>query len=312
MPCPADSSFPRCRSFSPSPSDPPRRSPPRRVATRSRRRRRSTRRSRPPSRCWASRSAARRSARPRRTSTWRPSTRRATASSPANAATSVGGRLINYAVVGDPSHVTPQRPRRRPGGRRDAPEPAREPGRRQRRAGIRAGHPLALGQRPRQRGERRRRRARTSLYNLADRSDCVVDDILANAIVVILPIQNPDGREDADPPQPQRLRHEPRLVRPDPARDRRQARGPPQVPADALHRRPRVRPAELLLPAERRSRVPRDPRPGPRLDQRPLQPGDQRAVRPREASSSSTARRTTSSRSCSATRSRRPASTRPG
>jgi hypothetical protein len=33
------------------------------------------------------------------------------------------------------------------------------------------------------------------LYNLASRTDCVVDDILGNAIVVIMPIQNPDGRE---------------------------------------------------------------------------------------------------------------------
>jgi hypothetical protein len=32
------------------------------------------------------------------------------------------------------------------------------------------------------------------LYELADRKDCVVDRILANAIVVVLPIQNPDGR----------------------------------------------------------------------------------------------------------------------
>ena len=68
-------------------------------------------------------------------------------------------------------------------------------------------------------------------------------------IVVILPIQNPDGREIEPATQPLRLRHEPRLVRADPAGDRRQARGPPAVPADALHRRPRVRAAELLLPA---------------------------------------------------------------
>ena len=34
------------------------------------------------------------------------------------------------------------------------------------------------------------------MYNLAARGDCVVDDILANAVVVILPIQNPDGREE--------------------------------------------------------------------------------------------------------------------
>jgi hypothetical protein len=35
------------------------------------------------------------------------------------------------------------------------------------------------------------------LYELADRDDCVTDTILENAIVVILPVQNPDGR-DAD------------------------------------------------------------------------------------------------------------------
>ena len=35
------------------------------------------------------------------------------------------------------------------------------------------------------------------LYELADRDDCVTDTILENTIVVILPVQNPDGR-DAD------------------------------------------------------------------------------------------------------------------
>jgi Zinc carboxypeptidase len=33
------------------------------------------------------------------------------------------------------------------------------------------------------------------LYELADRTDCAADQILDNAIVVLLPIQNPDGRE---------------------------------------------------------------------------------------------------------------------
>ncbi|MQA73359.1 MAG: hypothetical protein GEU88_03220 [Solirubrobacterales bacterium] len=33
------------------------------------------------------------------------------------------------------------------------------------------------------------------LYELADRDDCAAQQILANAIVVLLPIQNPDGRE---------------------------------------------------------------------------------------------------------------------
>lgn len=32
-------------------------------------------------------------------------------------------------------------------------------------------------------------------YELADRNDCVVKRILDNAIVVVLPTQNPDGRE---------------------------------------------------------------------------------------------------------------------
>ena len=84
------------------------------------------------------------------------------------------------------------------------------------------------------------------------------------------------------------------------------------VPADALHRRPRVRPAELLLPAQRRPRVPRDPGHGARLDQRAVQPGDRRRSSTARASSTSTARRTTSSRSSSATPSRRPASMPPG
>jgi hypothetical protein len=33
------------------------------------------------------------------------------------------------------------------------------------------------------------------LYELADRADCAADQILANSIVVLLPVQNPDGRE---------------------------------------------------------------------------------------------------------------------
>jgi Zinc carboxypeptidase len=34
-----------------------------------------------------------------------------------------------------------------------------------------------------------------TLYELADRDDCVVEEILANAIVLVIPVQNPDGRE---------------------------------------------------------------------------------------------------------------------
>ena len=54
--------------------------------------------------------------------------------------------------------------------------------------------PVGRRQRPRRRGERRRRSLH-ALYELAARDDCVVDEIIANALVVILPTQNPDGRE---------------------------------------------------------------------------------------------------------------------
>ena len=61
------------------------------------------------------------------------------------------------------------------------------------------------------------------LYELADRTDCVADTVLDNAIVVIMPTQNPDGRVLGHASQPLRVRHEPRLVRTDAARDRRQS-----------------------------------------------------------------------------------------
>ena len=147
------------------------------------------------SRSWASRSAARKSASPRRTSTWLPSTRRATASSPANAATSVGGRLINYAVVGDPSRVTPSGL----AAVQAAVATLRNPLASQ--ADVNAAlasAPVILWLSANVHGneESGADASLDAMYNLAARGDCVVDDILANAIVVILPIQNPDGREE--------------------------------------------------------------------------------------------------------------------
>ncbi len=136
-----------------------------------------------------------------------------------------------------------------------------------------------------------------ALYELAARTDCVVDESSPTRSSSILPTQNPDGRED----RPRRNLYGFDMNRDWFARTQPETDGKLEViravPADALHRRPRVRPGELLLPAQRRPRVPRDPGHGPRLDQRAVQPGHRRRVRAPRASSTSTARRTTSSRS---------------
>ena len=91
------------------------------------------------------------------------------------------------------------------------------------------------------------------------------------------------GRTRARPAtQRQRVRHEPRLVRADAARDRRGHRVHAPVPTPAGDRRARDGHVHVLLSAERRPRVPRDPRPGDPLDQRPLRAGDGGRVRPPE------------------------------
>ena len=96
------------------------------------------------------------------------------------------------------------------------------------------------------------------LYELADRDDCVSEHD---------PRQH-DRRDHPDPeprrprgghaPQRLRHRHEPRLVRPDPAGDGREARAPPTAAAGAGPRRPRDGCVHVLLPAELRPRLPRD------------------------------------------------------
>ena len=77
------------------------------------------------------------------------------------------------------------------------------------------------------------------LHELADRTDCAATSIRDNTVTVIIPTQNPDGREARHPPQHLRLRPQPRLVRPHPAGDRRQAGAAAQVPARADDRQPR-------------------------------------------------------------------------
>ncbi len=72
------------------------------------------------------------------------------------------------------------------------------------------------------------------------------------------------------PPERLRLRHEPRLVRPHPAGDRRQADRAAELPAGAVHRLARDGRPELLRPAERRPDLPRDHRRVGGLDQQPV------------------------------------------
>ena len=150
-----------------------------------------------------------------------------------------------------------------------------------------------------------------ALYNLAARGDCVVDDILANAVVVILPIQNPDGREE----QTRRNLNGFDMNRDWFARTQPETDGklevlrkyPPMLYVDAHE----FGLSDYFFP----------PNADPEYHEIPDQAHDwiNNLYRPRSArsstaraSSSSTARRTTSSRSSSATRSRRPASTPPG
>ena len=113
----------------------------------------------------------------------------------AQAATSVGGRPINYAIVGSPERVTPA-------GlatiRADL-QTLRDP------LAVGATLEAALADTPailwvsgnvHGNEESGTDAALHVLYELAARGDCVVDGILADALVIVLPTQNPDGREE--------------------------------------------------------------------------------------------------------------------
>jgi hypothetical protein len=76
-------------------------------------------------------------------------------------------------------------------------------------------------------------------------------------------------------PELVRVRHEPRLVRPDAAPNRLEGRARQAVPARPLHRRPRDGDEHLLLPAERRPGLSRGHGSGRRLDQRHLRRRDE-------------------------------------
>jgi hypothetical protein len=110
------------------------------------------------------------------------------------AATSVRGRPLRYAIVGRPSNVTIaglQSIRTRIGQLRDPATPATQA------SMLAATTPAILYVQANVHGgeESGTDASLRVLYELVDRTDCVADTILDNAIVVMLPIQNPDGRE---------------------------------------------------------------------------------------------------------------------
>ena len=109
------------------------------------------------------------------------------------AAVSVGGRPLRYAIVGRPERVTAQALadiRAGAAALRDPLLPASEV------SELVAETPSILWVSGNVHGteESGADASLKVLFELADRSDCVVQSILDSSIVVILPIQNPDGR----------------------------------------------------------------------------------------------------------------------
>ena len=193
-------------------------------------------------------------------------------------AKSVQGRDLRYAIVGDPNRMTTSGLARVRASAAQLMDPSTRP---RDAAAIARRDPAILWIAGNVHGgeESGTDASLRVLWELADRSDCAAQQILDEALVVLLPTQNPDGREARHPPQRLRLRHEPRLVRAHAAGDRRQGRDAPALPAGAVHRRARDgRQQRLLLPAQRRPDLPRDDRPGGQLDQRPLRRGERRTV----------------------------------
>ena len=108
--------------------------------------------------------------------------------------TSVRGRPIRYALVGDPANVTNQ------GLAQIQADTAtiRDPATPQTTVdGLASTTPVILWIAGNLHGgeESGADASLQLLYELADRDDCGVTDILARALIVIIPTQNPDGRE---------------------------------------------------------------------------------------------------------------------
>ena len=160
-----------------------------------------------------------------------------------HAAASWQGRPLRYAIVGRPGNVTPAGAGPHPPPTAPAARPP-DPGQ----AGRAPGHDHARRSCGWPATSTAARRAAPtprcgSCYELADRRDCAAGQILDNAIVVAAADPEPGRPRGRHPAQRLRLRHEPRLVRPHPARDRRQDRAAAPLPAGAVHRRPRDGPA---------------------------------------------------------------------
>jgi hypothetical protein len=111
------------------------------------------------------------------------------------AAESVGGRDIDYAIVGTPDRVTPEAL----AAIRESLAVLRDPlaGPADVAAAVTATPAILWASGNVHGGEESGADASLhALYELTSRGDCVVDGVLADAIVVILPVQNPDGREE--------------------------------------------------------------------------------------------------------------------
>jgi hypothetical protein len=111
------------------------------------------------------------------------------------AATSVGGRPLGYAIIGTPERVSPAGLQAIRDDLQVLRDPDPDP---EALAAARISTPAILWVSANVHGneESGTDASLHALYELAARGDCAVTDILANALVIVLPSQNPDGREE--------------------------------------------------------------------------------------------------------------------
>ena len=149
------------------------------------------------------------------------------------------------------------------------------------------------------------------LYELADRDDCAAQQILDNAVVGIIPTQNPDGRE-ADTRQNSYGFDMNRdwFARTQPETDSKLELLAP-VPGRAVHRRARDGRQPLLLPAHRRPDLSRGHRRSRWAGRTTSTVARSPPSSPASTSSTSPTRCSTSSRWSTATSSRQPGSAGP-
>ena len=109
--------------------------------------------------------------------------------------TSWQGRQLRYTLVGDPENVTPGRARRRPGGGEQAA--GSRDVRRGRRSGWRVRRPSCSGSWGTSTATRRARPTPSCASSTSSPTATTArrQQILDNAVVGIIPTQNPDGRE---------------------------------------------------------------------------------------------------------------------